>query len=169
MALGLAQKMAPIDASEIVQRYPVCVRVESAKGHNKGQVLDVLWGSLLHKGDVFQIVEQREYPGTGLWYPHALSQDSIVFMKPVKDLRGTRRWHPIDYRIDISRDQVNYHVNPVYPTGKDVAGKQQVELVLDGGIRFRVDVPRKNREHMTFAEVKAELVRLRSKVGVGRL
>jgi hypothetical protein len=165
LALGLAQKMAFIDASELVKSYPVCLRVKAAKDNRKGQVLDVVWGSLLEQGDVFQLVAQREYPGTRLWYPAGLSQDSIVFMKPVKDLGGTTRWAPSNYRIEISRDRVSYDVRPVYPPAKDSAGRQRLELVVDR-IRFRADLARNNREHMTYPEVKAELVRLRLKVGV---
>jgi hypothetical protein len=171
LALGFAQKMPVIDAAELVRQNPVCVRVKAAsKDGSKGQVLDVVWGSLLHKGDVFQLVERREYPpGTKLWYPNPLSEDSIVFMRLAKDIREKRRWAPDGYRIETSHDRVPYHVYPVYPPAKDAAGKPLAELVLDGRIRFRADVPRRNRKYMTYAEVKAELVRVRSKVGVGRL
>jgi hypothetical protein len=165
LALGLAQKLRVIDASELVQQYPVCLRAAPAKGHNKGLVLDVLWGSQFHKGDTFQIAEPREYPGTGTWFPKPLSQDSIVFMKSGAELKVTRRWEPTDYRIDISRNQVKCHISPIYPVGKEKL-KYQLSMAntTSAPIRFRVDVPRKSKLQMTYPEVKAELLRLRSKV-----
>jgi hypothetical protein len=170
LALGFVQKMPPIDAPELVRPNPVCVRVKAvAKDGSKGQVVDVIWGSLLRKGDTFQLVERREtVKGTNEWYPHRLSQDSIVFMRPARDLRGTVRWAPSSYRIPVSRGQVRYWVDPVYPTHKDETGKLATELQVEGGILLRVDTPRKGRKFMTYAEVKAELIRARSMVGASR-
>jgi hypothetical protein len=153
---GPVTKLAPMDALEAVLASVVCVRAVPGHGPNKALVKEVLWGTLLRRGDEFTTsVGPPPQSGKPTFPSEGVFKDSIVFLKPP---RRAHTWTADVYRINISRGTVDCSDYWLYGGSK----WERKVLLLDGRLYFRKDVPRKRSSDMSVAEVTRELVRLGS-------
>lgn len=157
LTFGLT-KLVPETAEELVKENTVCVRALPAKGKNKAAVSEVLWSSLLRKGDVFEtIVGEPDRPGVPAGPGFAVAQDSILFMKRVQE-GGVWKWKPALHRVNLKDGKVAFTSTYAFRGYRTTDG--ELVFQVDDAVQLPGTMKHKSQGVLTFAEIKAALLGL---------